>query len=325
MKKNFARFSFGIFTVVTPIYLFYTLLMYEGYKPLLSYSVSFDAKVRCFDSRKVRRSDLLAIGSSMTLYNLSSKVIMDSVSSSYFNLASWGLQIGDTKKILVNYLLNYRPKCIIICSSALDFTAAGNGYGIDQYLNTFDLIKEYQEQYFYMKNYNSLGPIIKRKEMYDEYKNDSNGYNSLKFDIGGGALINLPRDKISKLRWNQLNLFPTKYTEFQYREFASLCLFLSENHIPLIFIQSPNKRSYTNTSKSLSIIKEHCLKCKSIVEKFGGIYSDVHYDKRFLNDSMFIDQFHLSQCGATLLTQDILPDLRKAIIRNTHLKLNQKN
>lgn len=312
MKKGYSALALSLLAILVPIYLFYTVLMYKGYKPLLTNSISFDEKIRFIQNKKITQTNLLAIGSSMTLNNLSSRVIMDSIKSSYFNFACWGLQIGDTKKLLINYLPKYKPKCVVICSSVLDFADSKN-ITIDRYSNTWSFFKDHQAQLFYMRNYNSIQNIKARKDKSDTLKLISSDYNSLKFDEGGGVLLNIPKNKISQRRWNLKVVFPTKATNYQYHELVLICMLLHQQHISLVFIQPPIKRSYTNSLRSLRIINAHFLKCKTIVEKYGGAYLSMYGDKEFSDDKMFVDQFHLSETGATLFTQKIVRDLKKVI------------
>jgi hypothetical protein len=310
MKKDFFSLALSVSAIVVPVYIFYTVLLFKGYYPLFTNSISFDAKVLYAKNRKITQVDLLAMGSSMTLNNLDSKVILDSIKLSYFNFACWGMQMGDTKKVLANYLPRYKPKYVLICSSLLDFITPGNSTVID-YINSPDFFKDHQMQYFYMRNYNSIESIKSRKESLRVFGNVVDRYESLKFDTGGAVLLNVPPGKISKERWNQHDVFPSIYTNTQYNELMSICSLLKTEHVSLVFVQPPIRKAYVSSKKNSAFIKAHYLRCKKIVEQYGGTYVNANDNRTFLDDKMFVDQFHLSGVGAAIFTKSIISDLRK--------------
>ena len=311
MRKGFFSLVLSVSAIIVPVYIFYTIFLFNGYYPLFTNSISFDAKILNAKNSYITKVDILAMGSSMTLNNLASKVIMDSLKSSYFNFASWGMQMGDTKKVLANYLPKYKPKCVLICSSLLDFITSGNGDEIDHYINTPNFFKDHQMQYFYMRNYNSIASIKERKEYLRLLENVVDSYESLKFDTGGGVLLNVPPSKISKERWDQHDVFPSIYTKTQYNELMSICSLLHTEHVSLVFVQPPIRKAYVSSIKTSDLIKAHFLKCKKIVEQYGGTYLNASDNKTFLDDKMFVDQFHLSGVGAVIFTKSIIGDLRK--------------
>lgn len=310
MKRNFKHFVYSVSAIVIPILLLFQLLAYLGYAPLFTNSISFDAKINYIQKRKVGQINLMAIGSSITLNNLSSKVISESLTNSYFNFSCWGLQIGDTKKLIINYLPKYKPKYILICSSTPDFTTAGNLESITNYINTNDYLKERFKAYFYLKNYSSLLDIIIRKRDLKKYTATNDNYTSLNFDQDGGALLNIPQKNISAERWNEKSGFPTPFTVNQYNELSSLCTFLAIQKIKLIFVQSPIKKDFFNTLIFQKIVFNHFQICRKLVEEKGGIYLNLSDTKVFADDKLFVDQFHLSSIGADLFTHIMVDKLK---------------
>lgn len=321
MKKKFSNFALSVLAIVIPILLGFELLIHTGYGPLFTNSIGFDAKIQYIEKNKIGQTDLLAIGSSITLNDLSSDVIRDSISNiSYFNFSCWGLQIRDVKPVLIHYLPRYRPKYIVICSSLNDFTNAGNTASIENYFNTGDYFKQHFKEYFYIKNYNSLLDIFIRKQELKKHSH-SNGdeYASLNFDQYGAVLLNLSPQNIQSDRWNAVGGFPTAYTNEEYSELILLCKLLKERQIKLIFIQSPIRKAYINTPGTQQILNNHFNVCDTIVERYGGKYLNLHDTTVFSNDRMFVDQFHLSKYGATLFTQKAITGI-KAIIRSSNSK-----
>jgi hypothetical protein len=311
MKRNqYAALAGSMLAVVIPICVLFMALFHDGFVPLLTNSISFDAKVRDIKEQKINQADFMALGSSITLNNLSSAVMKDSLNMSFFNFSSWGLQINDIYNLAVHYVPEYKPKYLLICSSVTDFENAGNPASISNYLNTNDYIRRHAETYFYIKNYNSVLDIRDRKRTLDKLKSDSKSYDYLGFDEGGGVLLNIPRDKISALRWNLQGGFPTDFTNRQYRELDSLGNYLNGHHIVFIFVQTPIKKLYTDGAGEGRMVNSHFNTCKTIVEQRHGVYLNFNADKEFSGDSLFADQFHLTAEGATFFTKELAHHLK---------------
>lgn len=309
--NKYSVFFCKVAAIIIPILAFFIFLYYSGYTPLITSSISFDAKLKYIKEKKIKQADLIAIGSSMTLNNLSSETIKDSLPSSYFNFASWGLQMKDINQLVVNYIPKYKPKSIIVVSSITDFRNDELSTTIQNYLNTNQYIRDNFEGYFYIKNFNSIASIRSReKERRRSSSIIANDYSSLNFDDCGGVLLNISKQNISLKRWNDHSPFPTKYTPDHYRALVALSAYLKREHIKFIFVQAPIKQQYVNTLASRQAVYNHVAKCKNIIEKDGGIYLNFNGVAPFMSDSLFVDQFHLSSVGATIFTRQLTHSLR---------------
>jgi len=314
MKKTYLNLIYSISAGIIPIMGCFALFIHFGYKPLLTNSISFDAKIQYIAEKKVGQTDLMAIGSSITLNDLSSKVIKDSIAASYFNFSCWGLQINDTKQLLIKYLPKYQPKYVVICSSLPDFTTGGNAESIENYLNTADYFKEHCKEYFYIKNYSSFLDIITRKQEYAKHRHSTkDDYASLNFDQYGAVLLNISSANILPERWNETGGFPTNYTNKQYAELTLLSQLLKDKGVRMIFVQTPIRAAYINTPYCQQAVNTHFTTCKAIVEKYGGVYLNFHNTLVFSNNDMFVDQFHLSETGAMLFTREVAGKLKNII------------
>lgn len=309
--KKYLVFVGKVVAMIVPIFVLFIFFYRAGYHPLLTSSISFDAKLKFVKEHNVKQTDLLALGSSITLNSLSSAVIKDSLKMSYFNFASWGLQICDTKALAVNYIAVYKPKYLLVVSSIVDFDTNDElTVSINNYFNTSEYIRNHFEEYFYVGNFNSILEIVRRKKELAQYVADTLGYTSLNFDEFGGVLFKIPRENISLKRWNAHAAFPTIYTNSNYQALQSLGEISKANHVLFIFVQAPIKQLYVSDSKTQQIVSNHISKCKSIVEKSNGVYLNFYGAKEFLNDSLFVDQYHLSSKGATILTQKLAHSLK---------------
>lgn len=302
MSKKVLSLFLSIGAILVPVIILYLVLTSMSFEPLMTNSISFDAKLKNVEDRKDKHADLLAIGSSMTLNNLDSKVITDSLTQSYYNLASWGLQMDDIKKMLEYYVPIVKPKAVLIASSTRDFEAMGNET-VSSYINTPEYLKNFKP-YFYYENFNPLLSIaVRKKELITDSKLTDN-YSSLAYDKNGGVLLNVsPANIATGGRWDAKFPFPTKFTEHQYKVLDSLADFLNKKNIKLFFIQQPIRKAYQSFLKDPYILRHHFTMTENIIRKNNGVYLNLIDMPEFATDKYFADQHHLMAAGATIATQ----------------------
>jgi hypothetical protein len=301
MKKTINRFLLKVLLFIIPVLVFFEVLFRLGFAPIVTDSTLFDLKMLAIQKHHIKNIKLLAMGSSITLYELNSDSMVKNFNLPYYNFASWGLQIADMNRLLASLVKTNHPEYIILCSSFPDFVSPPNNSYLN-YINANSWVKDNLPELFYFKNYNSIHQIIRRK--FNTYP--------LYIDNWGGASLSVKLRDINSEKWNERNIFPTKYTPENYQALESLSAFLAGQNIKLIFVQVPIKKSYTNTDRSKRIITAHFDTCRSIVEGKGGIYLN-YYNTTIFTDSLFIDQYHLQQAGSLILTKEIVADLRKII------------
>jgi len=301
MKSMAIKFLLKTLLFVLPLLVIFEVLFRLGYSPIITNSTLFDFKMIRLQKRHIKSLKMLSIGSSVSLYELSSNIIIQNLHVSYYNFASWGLQISDMRVLLKSFVKDYRPKYVIIGSSIGDFISPSNDTYLN-YVNTNAYVRNNFPEIFYLKNYNSVHQIIRRK--HSAYP--------VQFDNWGGATLTIQAKDINRDKWNEHNIFPTRYTPDQYRELDSLGVWLNAQHIKLIFAQAPIKASYANTPASKQILQDHFDKCRSVVEKHGGYYFN-YYNTSIFTDSLFFDQFHLQAAGGRLFTRQLVSNLKQII------------
>jgi hypothetical protein len=301
MKQTLNRFVFKLLLFALPVLLLFEVLFRLGFAPIVTNSTLFDLKMAAIQKRHVKNIKLVAMGSSITFYELNSKLMVQNFNVPYYNFASWGLQMGDMARLLPGFVNENHPQYMIICSSFPDFISPPNDSYLN-YINASHLTKNVMPELFYFKNYSSIHQIIRRK------------FNTspLVPDDWGGAELTVKPQNIDSGKWNEHDIFPTKYTAGNYRALDSIAAFLKAQHIKFIFAQVPVKESYTNNETSRWLIQGHFAKCKAIVEGDGGIYLN-YYNPKIFADSLFIDQYHLQNAGAIIFTNKLVADLKNII------------
>jgi len=286
---------------VMPVFVFFEVLFRLGFAPIVTNSTLFDIKMLSFQKRHIKNVELLAMGSSVGLYELDSKLIAQNFNMPFYNFSSWGLQITDTRLLLSSFVKKYHPKYVLLCSSIGEFVGPQNDTYLN-FINANDFIKDKLPELFYFTNYSSIHQLVYRK--FNTYP--------LALDNWGGASLSVKQKNINREKWNEHDIFPTKYTPANYIALDSLASLLKREHVKFVFIQVPIKKSYSNTDQSKQIIQVHFDKCKSIVEAHDGTYLN-YYNTTVFTDSLFIDQYHLQAEGAVILTKEIVADLKKII------------
>jgi hypothetical protein len=295
------KFVIKAMLFVLPVFVLFGILFRFGFAPVVTSSGLFDAKMRHIKKQQVKQVNVMAIGSSITLYELKSDLVTKNLDTSYYNFASWGIQINDILLMLHKFIPEHRPKYVIMCASLGEFMSPPNST-YSNYLNTPTFIRNNLPEFFYLKNYNSIHQIIWRK--YFEYP--------INFDAWGGASLTVKPKEINHKMWDAHDVFPTRYTQSNYKGLDSLAVWLKQQGIKFIFIQAPIKKSYANTAYYQQRINTHFDKCRSIIENRGGIYLNYHSTTIF-TDSLFVDQYHLQNAGAIVFTKEIVADLKKVI------------
>lgn len=286
---------------VIPVLLLFEMMFRLGFSPIITNSTLFDTKMLRAQKQGVKNVRLLSIGSSIGLYELDSRVMAEHFNMPYYNFSSWGLTVADMKALLNEFIKEYQPKYVIMCSSLGDFMTAPN-QSYFNYLNSSRWIRGHLPEYFYFNDYHSIHQIVYRKE---------HAFH-LDLDEWGGSSLTIQPQDINKEKWDEHFPFPTEYTGDHYAALDDLCVALGRQNIKFIFIQAPIKSSYTHTPSSRQIVLSHFEKCRSIVEGHGAVYLN-YYDTATFTDSLFFDQSHLQANGALILTKKIAADCQAII------------
>ena len=298
------RRGIGLFLLKTVFFVLAVLGLFEilyrrGVWPIISQSALYDHKMIRLQQEPVKKVKIMAMGSSLTLYELNSELIVHNFSLPYYNFGSWNLQVSDIYPILKELVNEYRPEYVIMCSSVGEFMKPTDS-AFQNFTNTNRFIRRYFPEFFYFRDYHPLRQLFDRKE---------NGY-LIDIDPWGGTFFTMKT--INQAKWNMRLEFPTPYTAIQYRTLDSLCGWLRGQQVKLIYVEAPMKASYITTPAEQATITAHFDTCRSMVEGHGGVYLNYHNTAIFA-DSLFFDQWHLQASGGVLLTKELVADLKTII------------
>ncbi|MBN2789753.1 MAG: hypothetical protein JXR69_06160 [Candidatus Delongbacteria bacterium] len=314
MKKFIYKIIFYCFFVICLIssllYYFYIKGGNDLPAPYFSNSISFNEKIEFLKEKDLLEIQTVVIGSSMSLNNVDSKVMSEYFGKTkYLNLASWGFKISDGKEYISN-MLKYFPDLRLIIISAnfmdisdklqnitVDYTSIdrflNNNLGIFNYFAWFNL-KYYKDNY----------------QLNNERKKRINTYQTLDFDENGGALLDIDKNHINKLRWKK-DVTEFDISDRELKNLESMIELLSKNNIRFVLVISPQRSSLIDSTKQLSIDRK-IRKISSIVKKKNSFFIN-SYEKGLWDDSLYVDYAHFNLKGARKFTEFIVDELKKKL------------
>ena len=281
----------------------FSLFLFEFHdklpSPKLTKSYSLNEKLFFFDDYDC---DVLAFGSSMTLVNIKSEVIAKKFyNKKFLNLGSWGIRLVDDYIFLLEYLKNHNPELIIISSNLMDFYDSGIQLNKNQIKGRLGKPKENIFPIEYIKNFD-LKYYIKYYFDNKINKHSDSVYTSINFDKHGGISYTAEKLFQDSARWT--TTFDFNSIELQnYVYLDSICNYLQNNKIELIFIQTPNPPGFVTTDHKKNMLIHH-EKVEHIINNYGFKYINGSHIE--WPDSLFIDFNHFSKEGSTLFTKFVI-------------------
>jgi hypothetical protein len=261
----------------------------------LSNDVSYNAKAfwiqKNFD--KIKHSEIIVLGSSMSLNNISTKLVQDYTGRSTVNLSSWGRKISDFHELLNKIDTN---KLILININFQDLQRGS--------IKTFfDLFNPKQNQIEFFSILTKSGLYLKQISDYNNYcRVGSKSYQNLNFDSTGAAILDNIGFKINEKRWNS-GLKSVNKEEILF--FIDNLKRISEKH-KVIVTFSPERKIFKSENKQIAIDTLR----KQIQQKAKNVsfYSMYHLN---FSDTLFVDGSHFNLNGSNYFTQILLDSLKQ--------------
>ncbi|MGQ1787252.1 hypothetical protein [Saccharicrinis sp. GN24d3] len=239
----------------------------------------------------------MALGSSMTLSNLSSQCITELFPNKKFiNLGCIGLLIKEDLSLLKAILSAYHPEKIIMCGYPIDFRMHSN----QELINTREGIK-------YLECKSIFWPYIQHRQLkFYLWKTISNRlltprapeYVSLKYDECGGIPLIDGGGEANLGRFSKNPFFEIDTTAYAYLD--EICKSLADEDIAFTYIHTPVRKGLMTDSLK-QYLKGHSQKTEAIMSRYNMQY--INTNDTLWDDSLFIDYIHLNQQGAKLVSE----------------------
>ena len=267
-----------------------------------SNSISFNEKIDFMKTKDISKIEYISIGSSMTLNNIDSEIIVDHLGSNYINLGSWGFKISNSSEFLEK-MTDFFPdlKAVIISASFVDFTTGTWSAEVNYSLLRADLKYGLDILSYFLSP--DLKYLRDNSRSNNKLKKKKNMYSSLAFDEYGGCILDIDSDKINNERWvNDISKF--NIDESELRSLEILLKFLRKKNIQAVFAIPPQRRGMINDTNIITI-NEKIKKIQTVVEENSGIFVN-SFGFGAWDDSLFVDYAHLNKTGAARFTDSLI-------------------
>ena len=267
--------------------------------PNLSNNLSLNEKL-LFLRKHAFQKNILAIGSSMALNNLHSETIVEKFQdTSYLNAASWGSSMKDNFLLIKTLAKIHHPHTLMISSYNVDFTQ-------EDKIVKWQLLEDYLTSsqntlwYYHLRCFN-LSYYEKNIDYVKKIRTNSHHRDYMGLDAYGAVAFDRQHFTINPKDWGD-DLLDRKPLLHQYAYLDSIALFCKEQHMTLLFFQSPVRKGlYQKFSKEkLQKHHAHISRLQAILHKHD--VSFVNTEQVLWDDSLFVDAIHLNADGAKLYT-----------------------
>jgi hypothetical protein len=299
------------FLLKTALYVLLILAGFEGlyrtgFYPVVTDSTLFDRKMSWLQRHPVIQPKFVVVGSSTALYGIRSAQMVRNIPLTYYNMSAPLLNVASSLMIVQSIVRDYHPKYVLVGSNLGDFCRPTDSTYLS-YTNASPIVKWDLPELFYFLDYHSIHQILYRKWkvtwlFFDEWGGGVKVYNRALMEM---RLAENPGAYLGQLAFDPQN------QKMHYQALDSMCRWLREQHVRMIFVQDPIRRGNLADAPLRAQVQRHLQICDSIVEASGGIFLN-HCDA-VGNDSLFFDPVHLWPAGGEIFTDSLVRDLGKII------------
>jgi hypothetical protein len=267
--------------------------------PKLSADTSFNEKARWFRMHSSGYCDILVIGSSIALNNVSGSELGHH--AAVFNLGSWGMNLDDDLRILQIVEQACHPKVVIMPVSFADFTDDYDKHvdwdltsdyllrsQIATYLRSFDLVY-YLNEFLKLRNIHSMGRST---------------YLSLDFDDSGTVPLACEGFHIDPHRWSGFTSRNSiELSDEKRRKLQKLGEHFKNKDFILIVASTPIRKAAIDYLKPLEL-DHFWSELEDAVNASGAAF--IRADNGAFPDELFVDYLHLCKRGAVAWTRELM-------------------
>ena len=281
--------------------------------PRITGNISVNEKL-CFAKDHFPDSvDVLAIGSSMTLNNLNSDVVMAHFGNlRYLNAGAWAIGASELEVLGPALSARFHPAMVIVSTNLMDFEGQGNILLGDSASIAHGLRDPKVLGYF--RHWDA--PYFLREMETNRIRfNDTDNYEYLGYDAHGGATLSIPWERISQERYLKP---PPEATDLAPERYAAFKRFADDLHrqgIRLVVFASAY-RNGIRTADNDALQQAHVARLRSLIGPVGGVLIDAN--QRRLDDSLYVDSSHFGPEGSRAYTGYCLDQLARSLEHDQH-------
>lgn len=248
--------------------------------------------------------DILSIGSSMNHNNLSTKAVKEKwPDTKHFNFGHWGSNMESLHSLIPLLIESKHPKKIIITTNLMDMVDFESST-----MDSIDFVRSFTER-SELQNYIchwNMPYYLRQMESNKVRFTDPANYEYLKLDSDGGAALDVPKDRISEVRYNRLPPSSEELSEKQYAALRDIGEMLKAQQIELIVIVSPYRPGVLDAT-SRKVVRGHVMRLTQTLGAMGQTVLDG--TDRVWEDELYCDSSHFNGEGAYEFTAHCLSKL----------------
>ena len=271
----------------------------------LTGSASFDEKLEALRDRQHKPIDVLACGSSMTLQNLNSRVVMEHLPAgmAYYNAGAMGIHIASIRKLVELLEPRFHPKAIIMVTGPMDY-----------YRNfQVTLDPDFSDAAPFIDGEPYALAVFKHFDLFYYTKSAQakrHPQHGLSYDAYGAMPLELGYPQVDLAYFNRAPSIETEdFTE--YEELRKLADYLAAKKVVLFVVQSPLRQ--TSAPEIQQRLQSHWQRINRALVPAGLELINLHTELS-TTDYDFSDYAHLSPTGTQRFTQALMERIEGRLV-----------
>jgi hypothetical protein len=268
----------------------------------VSDSQCFKAKIdQLVGSDKIKKCSFFIAGSSMSLCNISGKVIHDQTKETVYNISSWSFktkQLNDLLKILKtdsvkHFLVAFNNIDFSKKTFEIDFKSADSYINGNKFVRYMSIISKF-----------NLNTFVLDWNYHCKFSDVSNVYESLNFDEYGSIQFEHPGFVIDKARWTRNSNDTAGFYCFK-NDLKNLDSYCIQHRIELMLVYLPSR---PGSLKDIDLCTNRQIAAE-LRKSFGKSFWDLHNIE--IPVDQYCDGIHMFKNGAASITSSIMDSLHK--------------
>lgn len=274
--------------------------------PKVTNNVALNEQLEAFRSRDPRQLDVLAIGSSIALNNLSSQGVMEHFGPvAYRNMGAWGMDLGHIADLLPALVERSRPRTVLLPCNLMDFERRDHVLQMDS-ASVVKALDRRREWTGYLGHWDAPW-YLRQTRLQHIRRNDPGNYEYLGFDAHGGAPLQVPPERVDPARHELRPPAADDLDPALYLRLERLAQELHERDVVLYVMAAPFREGVMD-EEARRTMEAHVARLREAVEPHGHQVLDA--TRQDWPDELFCDSSHLNGDGALVLTRHLLRPLR---------------
>jgi hypothetical protein len=266
--------------------------------PRVSDNISLNEKLSFYKRTGPIPLDVIAVGSSMTLNNVSSRAVMQHFGAvRYMNFGTWGQGLATSRDMALALQARTGARTVLICSNLMEFSTELPPLNVDTAMVVRYLWND-PELVAYLRTHQAVY-YLRNMEANVIRQQDAANYEYLRFDAHGGATLEVPPELRAQARWEKRPPGPEAMVDSIYRVAEELGSQLAARHVRLIWLHSPF-RAGVMTDEVRERVSRHVIRLRDLLEPMG--HEVVDANDHPWPDELFSDYSHLSGPGSHRFT-----------------------